>query len=1145
MTTDEESGQFRITQVQILNWGAYHGRKIMHVSRSGTAILGPSGRGKSTLLDAMASVILPNPQKFNQAARDDASSRSERTVYSYARGLTDRRKDGGKARTGTISYLRPQGSPGFASGAAITWTHDDGRQVTALRLAWVSPDAAGPEQIASTTIYGLLHRHFDLSALNTLSGNRAGSSPLSLGNLAPFANDSRDVFDQSQKRIHARMRTSLGLGRTEDSQKNAHDLLHLAQASKGIFNIDTLFKNHMLTTPQAPRRWEHALASYREASKLYDEFEQARRRKETLEPLPKFAEQYNHARTSYSAKLAIVAAPDDGSPSRLQVWHRSKTLDWAETQARTARDELTQLTASLHAARDAEAAAKDELDAAQAALLAAGGDPTGELKARLQAAREDLERTDRQRAVVAAKLAAFNLALPDDSDSALRLTHDGGALLTELEGHRDALAAAAKDAVLAAGQHATAYRTAEKELAGLSETSNVPGEDDKLRNDIAARTEIPTHRLKFAGELIEIRPKYRDWEKAVLAVIGGLAQDLIVDRSDLPAVRRDVNRNDLRRRISLAEAIPDLPILPPQPGTIPELLEIADSPYAGWLSAQLNDRFSYRYVEDDTQLETPRPVGMTGAVTRAGLRTAAHGRYVKDDSYRRYKWIGWDTRQLRHEIEQELAQRKIDLASARTREADAQTAYEQARTRAHTLRSLLEDTNWEDLDRRKAERRTSALAAELQAADTPENAARAARVQDALAAAIQAGTRVNKIAEDRQAKEAAWGLLETAKDLCARLLEAGAPLTAHERHELSPLPFAAPTWAPSASDAAIEKALESSLAQSAAALRAQLEQHQRDADYAERSLLYVIRTFRSLDDQAARMIDESINAVPALMSIRQRLINDDLPSAKNRWLSMAKKEMNKDLRNLLTEIEEDRRTIRRGLDPINAVLAGIPFRNGSVLAIEAVELPTPELTHLRETITAHTNNTVGVLAALSDDAKTEADFLTMRTELKRLEDSSRTSEAWRNRVFDARHHFEFRAAETQPDGETLIHDGVAGMSGGEGQQLIAFILGAALRYRLGEGEERVPTYASIILDEGFVKSDSDFTGRSLRALSALGFQVLIGAPREKAPAFEDHIESVAYISTDPANPRGVHIYEMTIQEALDRGAEDDDEPEAA
>ncbi|GAB3966993.1 hypothetical protein [Plantactinospora veratri] len=42
----------------------------------------------------------------------------------------------------------------------------------------------------------------------------------------------------------------------------------------------------------------------------------------------------------------------------------------------------------------------------------------------------------------------------------------------------------------------------------------------------------------------------------------------------------------------------------------------------------------------------------------------------------------------------------------------------------------------------------------------------------------------------------------------------------------------------------------------------------------------------------------------------------------------------------------------------------------------------------------------------------------------------------------------------------------------------------------------------------------------------------MGAPREKATAFEDYVESVAYINIDVDDPTRVRIYPMTMQEAL-------------
>src|SRR5690349_5902850 len=152
--------QYRIERIQILNWGGYAGLQMMRAGRTSTAILGPSGRGKSTLLDAMASVIMPNPQEFNQAARDEKGRKRERTVYTYARGLTVSHQDD-NGRSATPSYLRPPGAPGFISGAAITWSTCADKRVTAFRLAWVGTDATDNAAIGRDTVDGFVHDAFD------------------------------------------------------------------------------------------------------------------------------------------------------------------------------------------------------------------------------------------------------------------------------------------------------------------------------------------------------------------------------------------------------------------------------------------------------------------------------------------------------------------------------------------------------------------------------------------------------------------------------------------------------------------------------------------------------------------------------------------------------------------------------------------------------------------------------------------------------------------------------------------------------------------------------------------------------------------------------------------------------------------------
>ena len=365
--TTVSAEQYRIEQVQILNWGGYCGLQVMRAGRGSTAILGPSGRGKSTLLDAMASVIMPNPQEFNQAARDDKGRKRERTVYTYARGLTVSHQDD-NGRSATPSYLRPPGGAGFISGAAITWSTGVGKRVTAFRLAWVGADITDNVAVGNSTVYGFVHSAFDLARLDGLKPARLGAAPLSEASMRHLIDlDRGDLVDRRQARMHTAMRRTLQMGHTEESQRLAMHLLRRAQASKGIFSINDLFKEFVLTEPRALERWDVTLEHYQEASRLYDEFELAKIKTETLKDLPLVAGQYRSAGRDASGMRAL-AQPSASGVARLKVWHAGKVLDWARAYEQDVRLDLAQAEENLQRARTREGEAeKAQSDRAQRA----------------------------------------------------------------------------------------------------------------------------------------------------------------------------------------------------------------------------------------------------------------------------------------------------------------------------------------------------------------------------------------------------------------------------------------------------------------------------------------------------------------------------------------------------------------------------------------------------------------------------------------------------------------------------------------------------------------------------------------------------------------------------------------------------------
>jgi len=111
-----------------------------------------------------------------------------------------------------------------------------------------------------------------------------------------------------------------------------------------------LFKEFVLTEPRALGRWDVTLEHYREASRLYDEFELAKTKTESLKGLRVVAEQYRSAGRDATDKRALAQPPASGV-ARLQLWHAGKVLDWARAREEDVRLELAQAKEDLQGAR--------------------------------------------------------------------------------------------------------------------------------------------------------------------------------------------------------------------------------------------------------------------------------------------------------------------------------------------------------------------------------------------------------------------------------------------------------------------------------------------------------------------------------------------------------------------------------------------------------------------------------------------------------------------------------------------------------------------------------------------------------------------------------------------------------------------------
>src|ERR1700722_2140421 len=92
---------FVLTQLEVYNWGAFAGRHVARFELGGTAIIGPTGSGKTTLVDALMTLLTVNP-RYNLAST--GGHQSDRDLVSYIRGVSGPGNNSGDnvhiARTG-------------------------------------------------------------------------------------------------------------------------------------------------------------------------------------------------------------------------------------------------------------------------------------------------------------------------------------------------------------------------------------------------------------------------------------------------------------------------------------------------------------------------------------------------------------------------------------------------------------------------------------------------------------------------------------------------------------------------------------------------------------------------------------------------------------------------------------------------------------------------------------------------------------------------------------------------------------------------------------------------------------------------------------------------------------------------------------
>ena len=623
----------------------------------------------------------------------------------------------------------------------------------------------------------------------------------------------------------------------------------------------------------------------------------------------------------------------------------------------------------------------------------------------------------------------------------------------------------------------------------------ISGEDHRLRCEIAALIGLPPSELPFAAEIFDLAPEHEDWRVAADVVLRGFATQLVIDSATYDRVRDILNPHRFARRFRFIGA--DTGVegrFDASQGTLAETL-IVDraSRWAGWLHKQLLREANHVRVDDVTALigdNTPR-VTRSGQ-TRRGQR-GAHGGHSRP-------LIGFGSEQVIAELDERTTQIDMRLGELAKEVRNVEVARKLRQDRRDALLSI-RGVTWDSVDVELASGLLEAAEEEVERAKTANPDL--ARLEDAA----QQADRSWKIA-NTAAHEAADRETDATNEVgrLSQLLLDHRPLAA-SIPELQPEQVALLEESCSVVGTIDLDQIEASTRRIRSALGDRRANAEREAAQRAGQLTSTFETYANRWPDPNR--GTGIASAGEYLAILDALETAGLSEVRNAFLNAVNRWSGDDVNAIRSAMETAVDEITTRIGAINQILSGIPFGHPNApngTANDHLLIRTRRFEP--DTVSKFRKRLIELSAPiLTEDAAPAARrFEAYRRLNAELEGPDRAL------LLDVRRHIHITAERVTPDGTVVAQfDTLGGKSGGETQELIAFIVGSALRYRLGGEPTHGPAFAPVLLDEAFIKADALFAGRAVNAWKRLGFQLVVAAPVDKYQALEPHVPRTLFI----------------------------------
>lgn len=1096
MRNDIQLVGHRLQYMELLNWGTFND-KIWRITPQGdnSLLTGAVGSGKSTVVDALTCLLVPNNRiTFNKAAGAESK---ERNLSSYIKGYYSSKSDEltNSSKAVSIRYTKP-GEATFTVIVANFYNAGYDTHTSLCQLFWI--------ENGSNVRKLLLIGNEPLSVKEHFSG----LTDIKELKKRLRANKHIELFDDNFARYSQRFRQLFGM-----NSEKAIELFYQTVSMKSVSSLTGFVREQMLERTNIQEQIQELKKRFDNLHQAHAAILEARCQRDILAPLTDLDRTYSEAEQQLHEIDFLLS-------DVIPCYFADKKLHLLQQEIANCKRKLTQLDSQIKQTETELDTHRNTIGELRQAIRANGGERLEQIKAEIGQATQTQKSRKEQHNQYLRLTQQCGLPVANTEQTFFRNLKSAEEKQEEvqLERNRQTSTQGAKMA-----EHLNTQKEIKiqkQEIESLRTRSNqLPSGIVEIRSQLAQHLGIREEDIPFVGELLKVRSEDKEWEGALERLLHGFGISMLVPDRYYHLVSGFVNANRLQDRhnkgirleyfrVPAESKLYNVSIEDLSPSSAVSKIDIKpDTPFYNWIEKELIRRFNLQCVP----LEEFQNV--SDGMTKEGQTKTGRLRHVKDD--RRDLWdrrnfvLGWSNKEKIQAIETYL---KSLFAQAQTEETgleESSRAIDVCNNQFSSLIQIKRFQDWNELNwQQEAERITHLLEEQRQLTESND-------LIKTLNSQLKQVEETCKVLSDRsnllhENSGRQKSLIEQATSQLQEQQQQAASLSKEEKEKYyRPIEVLQPNATYTLHN--IDN-LRSELSKSQGGARLNIRNK---SQFARDAITKIMREYRSAFPFDALELPEDIDARPEYLKILQKVITEGLPAHEAKLKALLNQDTIKSIVTFDSKLDLHAKQIQEKIGIINKHLEAIEFNRGTYIKLQAVANPDQEIFLFKESLKACFSSILD-----TGDAYTEERFEQVQSILNRFRSNENRDMEWTNKVTDVRQWFLFNASERyrEDNVEKEFYAGASGKSGGQKEKLAYTILASALAYQFGLNyqEERSKSFRFVVIDEAFGRGDDESTQFGLNLFKKLNLQLLIVTPMQKIHVIENYIRSVHYVS----NPEG-------------------------